>query len=76
MGWLTIILAIIQAIPSILKLIQMIRDLLKGQPKEVRAAAAHELGDMLTRWRQHRNSDRTAGEVEGLLSRLRAVAKK
>ena len=67
MGVFAIIMAIIQAIPSVIKLVQMIRDLLKNRTKEERAMRRVQLKGILARWREHRDSKETARELEVLL---------
>lgn len=73
MGWLAILLAIVQAIPTIIKLVQMIRDLLKDRSNEEKRLVAGELRGILARWRANRNTLQAADDLEGILSRLKRL---
>ncbi len=67
MGWFAIIMAIVQAIPTIIKLIEMLRDLMKNRSKEEKKIVGARLKGILARWRENRDSKQAAAEVEALI---------
>lgn len=76
MGWLSIILAVIQAIPALFKIIEMIRDALKDRPAEVRSMYAAEMKGILGRWKQDGDTAKATGEMQSLLNTLHSHAKR
>ena len=71
MGWVAIIAAIIQAIPTVIKLIEMLRDLMKDRTVAERRVVSGELRGVMKRWRSHRDSKRAADEIAAVIHRAR-----
>lgn len=70
MALLQIILMIVQAIPTIIKIVEMLRERMKDMPKEQRKAHTVELKGILQRFRAHRDARRATAEVEQLVKKL------
>lgn len=70
MAWLTAILAIIQAIPTIIKIVQMLRDAMKDQPAATRAQYSKEIKGAITQWRVDGDTPKAVGNLKDVLSNM------
>lgn len=68
MIWVSLILGIIQAIPSILKIIQEIVDLIHGHPAQ--AFHEHAFLGILAAWRDHRDPVKLEADLQAIHARL------
>lgn len=70
MIWISIILGIIQAIPSIIKLIQMIMEAIRNKKPEERVALEHEFHGILAHWHHKRDHGETETALKDFATKL------
>lgn len=68
MIWISLILGIIQAIPSILNLLKMITDKLHGHP--LQATHEHTFLGILQAWADHKDPAKLEADLQGLHAKL------
>ena len=72
MGWLVIVLQIISAIPSIIKLVREIIELIRGLPKGMQADAGKELKAILA----EKTPNKRLQRLQDFKDRVRMQSKK
>jgi hypothetical protein len=71
MGWLVIVLQIISAIPSLIKIVKEIIDLIRGLPKGMQADAGKELKAILGESKPNKRLQR----LQDFKDRMRSMKK-
>jgi hypothetical protein len=70
MPWISLIIALINALPSIIKIIEMLRDALKNESVERKAAFKSEIRDVYTTFKSDGDSLKATNALKNILHRI------
>lgn len=70
MSWVSLVISLVQAIPSFIKFVQFLSDLMRDDPKEVKKEYKQEAQGIFKRWREHRDTAKSAVELRDVFAKL------